>query len=155
MILIYSITLKFCFLVLVKTCRTKTFLTQSDLILRARIIFSFKVILHEIIRNDDTALQHCWDIVSNVYNIVPTSKSCVDCKTVRIFAYSSTREQSNKRCGTRLKTESETAERLFSSLASHALRACEARAVRAHKGLTARVTDFFTDFEEKTDCFAV
>ena len=33
----------------------------------------------------------------------------LDCKTVRIFAYSSTRrrEQSNKRCGTRLKTESE------------------------------------------------
>ena len=131
-----------------ETCRTKTFLTQSDLILRARIIFSFKVILHEIIRNDDTALQHCWDIVSNVYNIVPTSKSCVDCKTVRIFAYSSTREQSNKRCGTRLKNG-------FFSLASHALRACEARAVRAHKSLTPRVTDFFTDFEEKTDCFAV
>ena len=35
----------------------------------------------------------------------------VDCKTVRIFAYSSTREQSNKRSGTRLKTESETGER--------------------------------------------
>ena len=31
----------------------------------------------------------------------------------------------------------------------------EARAVRAHKSLTPRVTDFFTDFEEKTDCFAV
>ena len=31
----------------------------------------------------------------------------LDCKTVRIFAYSSTREQSNKRSGTRLKTESE------------------------------------------------
>ena len=36
-----------------------------------------------------------------------------------------------------------------------ALRACEARAVRAHKTLTPRVTDFFTDFEEKPDCFAV
>ena len=34
----------------------------------------------------------------------------LDCKTVRIFAYSSTREQSNKRCGTRLKTESKTRE---------------------------------------------
>ena len=32
----------------------------------------------------------------------------IDCKTVRIFAYSSMREQSNKRSGTRLKTESET-----------------------------------------------
>ena len=114
MILIYSVTLKFCLLALVKTCRTKTFLTQSDLILRARMIFSFKVILREIIRNDDTALPYCWDIVSNVYNIVATSQSCVDCKTFRIFAYSSTREQSNKRCGTRLKTESETGERLFS-----------------------------------------
>ena len=66
----------------------------------------------------------------------------LDCKTVRIFAYSSTREQSNKRCGTRLKTESETGER----------RACEARVVRARKTLTPRFTDFFTDFEEKTDC---
>ena len=115
---------------------------------KTRIIFSFKVILREIIRNDDTALPHCWDIVSNVYNIVPTSQSCVDCKTVRIFAYSSTREQSNKRCGTRLKNG-------FFSLASHARRACEARAVRAHKSLTPRVTDFFTDLEEKTDCFVV
>ena len=31
----------------------------------------------------------------------------------------------------------------------------EARAVRAHKTLTPRVTDFFTDLEEKTDYFAV
>ena len=43
----------------------------------------------------------------------------------------------------------------FFSLASHARRACKARAVRAHKTLTPRVTDFFTDFEEKTNCFAV
>ena len=35
----------------------------------------------------------------------------LDCKTVRIFAYSSKREQSNERSGTRLKTESETGER--------------------------------------------
>ena len=40
---------------------------------------------------------------------VLTSYLHLDCKTVRIFAYSSTREQSNKRSGTRLKTESETA----------------------------------------------
>ena len=32
------------------------------------------------------------------------------------------------------------------------IRACE---VRARKTLTPRFTDFFTDFEEKTDCFAV
>ena len=43
----------------------------------------------------------------------------VDCKTVRIFAYSSKLEQSNERSGTRLKTESETGESFF-SLASHA-----------------------------------
>ena len=66
-------------------------------------------------------------------------ESRLDCKTIRIFAYSSTREQSNKRCGTRLKTDSEN----------------EARAVRARKTLTPRFTDSFTDFKEKTDCFAV
>ena len=44
-----------------------------------------------------------------------------------------------------LKTESETGE----------IRACEARALRARKTLTPRFTDFFTDFEKKTDCFAV
>ena len=35
-----------------------------------------KVMLHETIRNDDfqrnTALQHCCNVVSNGYNIVPT-----------------------------------------------------------------------------------
>ena len=35
----------------------------------------------------------------------------VHCKTVRIFAYSGTREQSNERSGTKLKTESETGEK--------------------------------------------
>ena len=64
----------------------------------------------------------------------------LDCKTVRIIAYSRTREQSNKRSGTRMK---------------HALRACEARALHALKTLTSRFTDFFTDFEKTTDCFAV
>ena len=49
----------------------------------------------------------------------------------------------------------ENGQSVFFSLASHALRACEARAVRARKTLTPRVTDFFSDFEEKTDCFAV
>ena len=64
----------------------------------------------------------------------------LDCKTVRTFVYSRTREQSNKRSGTRLKTESETGERF--SLASHALRACEARVLRARKTLTPRFTDY-------------
>ena len=35
------------------------------------------------------------------------------------------------------------------------LRACEARKLGARKTLTPRFTDFFTDFEKKTDCFAV
>ena len=72
----------------------------------------------------------------------------IDCKTVRIFAFSSTREQSNKRSGMRLKTESET-ETLF--LSPHK----PARALRARKTITPRFTDFFTDFEKETDCFAV
>ena len=42
---------------------------------------SFKVILQETIRNDDfwhnRALQHCWDIVLNACNIVPTLQRCV------------------------------------------------------------------------------
>ena len=41
---------------------------------------SFKVMLHEAIRNNDfqlnKALQHCCDIVSNSYNIVPTLQRC-------------------------------------------------------------------------------
>ena len=41
------------------------------------------------------------------------SHALVDCKTVRIFAYSSTREQSNKRSATKLKTESKTGERRY------------------------------------------
>ena len=46
-----------------------------------------------------------WSQASTVFAVVE------DCKTVRIFAYSRTREQSNKRSGTRLKTESERLER--------------------------------------------
>ena len=38
-------------------------------------------------------------------------KRSLDRKTVRIFEYSSTRDQSNKRSGTKLKTQSETRER--------------------------------------------
>ena len=58
------------------------------------------------------------------YSYFQTSATFIDCKTVRIFAYSSTREQSNKG---------------------------ETRELRARK----TISDFFTDFEKKTDCFAV
>ena len=64
----------------------------------------------------------------------------IDCKTVHIFAYSSTREQSNRMSGTRLKTERDWGERV-------ARFAC--------KTLTPRFTNFFSDFEKKTYCFAV
>ena len=44
------------------------------------------VMLPETIRNDDlernTALQHCYDIVSNGSNIVPTLQRCVVLKIV-------------------------------------------------------------------------
>ena len=47
----------------------------------------------------------------------------MDCKTVRIFAYSSSRQQLNKRSGTRVKTESKTGERRYGRerLLCHAL----------------------------------
>ena len=65
-------------------------------------------------------------------------KVFVDYKTVLIFAYSSTREQSLKRSGARLKTDSQTRQRGLRAYYSYAT---------LHR--------FFTDFEKKTDCFAV
>ena len=64
----------------------------------------------------------------------------LDCKTVCIFAYSSMREQSNKRSGTRLKTESET------------------RALHVHKTLMPAFTNLpisLLILRKKPDCFAV
>ena len=74
--------------------------------------------------------------------------SVLTCKTVRIFAYSSTRDQSNRRSGTKLKTESETRERRF-FLSPHT----PACAPRVRKTLTPRFTDFFTGFKKKTRLF--
>ena len=86
----------------------------------------------------------------------PVNTLDLDCKTVRIFAYSSTREQSNKRSGTRLKTESETGDRRFFFLSPHTPeRVCVTGALRARKTLTPRFSDFFTNSEKKTDCSAV
>ena len=77
----------------------------------------------------------------------------IDCKTVRIFAYSSTREQSNKRSGTRLKTESKTGERRWKYgffLSPHTPYGYVRLASFARvKTITPRFTDFFTDFEKK------
>ena len=45
-----------------------------------------KVMLHQTIRNEDfwrnTVLQHCCDIVSNSYHIVPTLQRCIAVKIV-------------------------------------------------------------------------
>ena len=73
------------------------------------------------------------------------SRKSLDGKTVRIFAYSRTREQSNERSGTKLKTES-SPHRPYGRVRLARL---------ALKTLTLRLTDSFTDFEKKTDCFAV
>ena len=70
-----------------------------------------------------------------------------------VFKYSRAVKQKVWNSGTKLKTESETGERRYKF--SHSLRACEPRALRARKTLTPRFTDFVTDFEKKTDCFAV
>ena len=53
------------------------------------------------------AVRHCTTTTWN-FLVLHFTEDRLDCKTVRIFAYSSTCEQSNKRSGTRLKTESET-----------------------------------------------
>ena len=67
----------------------------------------------------------------------------INCKTVRIFAYASSHEQSNKRSGARLKTESET-------LASHGLRVRRARFARL------RLSRYSLPIlRKKADCFAV
>ena len=59
----------------------------------------------------------------------------IDSKAVRIFAYSSKPEQSNKRSGTRLKKESETGDRPFFSRVRLARRADKGWAVnKADKG---------------------
>ena len=67
----------------------------------------------------------------------------IDCKTVRIFAYSSTREQSNKRSVTRLKTESETG------------RVRLARFSRERLLRPALPISLLILRKKKTDCFAV
>ena len=77
----------------------------------------------------------------------------LDCKTVRISAYSSTSEQSNKRSGKRLKRESETGEGRFFFLSPHTPYGREARLLRARKTLTSHFTVLFTDFEKKNRLF--
>ena len=74
--------------------------------------------------------------LSVIFHISETIRAMgkIDYKTVRIFAYSSTREQSNERSENRGRVR----------LARFAL-----------KTLTPRLTDFFPDLEKKTDCFAV
>ena len=80
----------------------------------------------------------------------------LDCKTVRLFAYSSTREQSNKRSGTRLKTETQTGERRF-FLSPHTPyeRIRLARFTRVRLLRHALPISWLILRKKKTDCFAV
>ena len=70
--------------------------------------------------------------------------------TTTQFTNSPTREQSNKRSGTRLKTESETGERRFDARALCAQHLSAQHLSALLKTLTPRFTDIFTDFENKT-----
>ena len=105
-------------------------------------LFSQQLPTFLLFRDRRSVAQQCWICLHSSSNIVGVvhahyvwftktyglypshdAMHVLDCKTVRIFTYSSTREQ--------------------------------ARALRTRKTLTPRLTDFFTDFEKKTNCFAV
>ena len=74
-------------------------------------------------------------VVEHLVDLLVRAINSLDCKVVRIFAYSSTLEQSNKRSWVRLKTKSETGER-------HGLRAFEGRTLSACETLKLHKTDF-------------
>ena len=85
----------------------------------------------------------------HIYEAQKFGSVCVlDCKTLRIFAYSSTREQSNERSGTRLKTESETGERRFSL--AFLSRASRSRLLRHALPISLLILR-----KKKNDCLAV
>ena len=69
----------------------------------------------------------------------PSDSLSVDCKTVRIFAYSSTYARAVNQ---KVWNEAKSRERDW----GETLRVCEARAFCARKTLTPRFTDFCTDF---------
>ena len=73
----------------------------------------------------------------------PSDSVSVDCKTVRIFAYSSTYARAVKqKVWNEAKNESETGERPYGRVKL----TCEARALCARKTVTLRFTDFCTGF---------
>ena len=80
----------------------------------------------------------------SMYFCTTSLKEVTDCETVRIFAYSRTLEQSNKRSGTRLKTESETGGDAKNTPHTPCGQR-KARALRARRTLIPR----FSDFKEK------
>ena len=61
--------------------------------------------------NGTTSLEALGLVCNALVREILAARRNLDCKTVSIFAYSSTREQSNKKSGTKLKTESETGDR--------------------------------------------
>ena len=84
--------------------------------------------------------------------VCPSGPAYIDCKRVRIFAYSSTREQSREKVSNKAENRERDWGETLKIRLLNALRASEAR---ARETLKPRFTDFFTDFEKTTDCFAV
>ena len=81
----------------------------------------------------------------------------IDSKTVCIFAYSSSREESNKRSGTTLKTESKTGERRFRVSLSPPTPYGRVRLARFARVrlLPHALPISLLILRKKTDCFAV
>ena len=75
------------------------------------------------------------------------SLTLLDCETVRMYARAVKQKVWNE-AENRERNWGETL-KIRLTQASHARMACEARALRARKTLTPRVTDFFTDFGKK------
>ena len=73
------------------------------------LITFFAVVNNSVYRKTSSSLLHHGTTAEGLLLFIDSYD--IDCKTVRIFAYSSKRKQSNKRSGTRLKTESDTGER--------------------------------------------
>ena len=86
-------------------------------------------------------------VVFTEWGVIIAVTSLLYYKTVRIFAYSSTREQSNKRSGTRLKTESQTGERRYGRV--RLARFARVRLLRHALPISLLI------LRKKTDCFAV
>ena len=101
---------------------------------------------------------------SNLSCFVPDKQTCIYCSALKLLVsgyLDSLRLQNSpyfcvfkytRAVKQKVWNEAENRERDWGFLSPHTP---VARALRAGKTLTPRFTDFFTDFEKKTDCFAV